>query len=901
MYNFSIGFQYPWLLLLLIPALFLTLFHYFRSAKKYRRNRNRITSIVLHICIMVLCICVLSGMAFLYDVPNEDNQIILLVDMSDSNGDSEAQRDTVIRDILDESRSQYNVGIVMFGYDQVLAAPFSYDMDDVYRRYTSAPLPDTTATDIAAACNYAKTLFTNAGTSKIVLISDGVETDGDALSAVRSVAAEGIRVDTISITRPQSNEVEIANIVVPDYNIVVGDVFKLTVSLKSTIEGNATMTLYDNNEAEKTFPISLSEGNQDIVVEYEFTSPGVHSISFEIVNDADTLVQNNAYYSYIKITVFDRILILERNNGESEQVVSMLKDDTEYTVDVVNIRTDTENVPKTVDELRQYDEVILVNIANADMPEGFDVILNAYVYTYGGGLFTVGGNDETGEANAYNKDDMEGTLYQQMLPVQAINYTPPLGVIFLLDVSGSMYMSTDASGKMYIDIAKEAITACIQYSLSERDYCGIIALGDPSPVISPVLPVPRMAQIIATLEHVPDDSNGTPYASSIETAGSALMALTQVQKRHMIIVSDGEPTDDGGYEEYAPVIERYAALGVTITIVNIGTGGYDADMQKAATLGNGRYIKIGNIQELTDKMRNELEVDEIKGVNYETFIPTINTHTSVVSGITQDDMPELDGFYGTKMKSDATSVLVGEYVPIYAQWKYGEGSVGSFMCDLNGTWSEKFISSDAGVQIVKNVVKALFPTKDIRPSEINVTFKTGNYSTVMSIFTELEEGERIEAYYKTSSGGSDTVTPITMDPNNGYSRTTFVITQPGVHEVVVSKIDAEDNVIATSSFYRVFSYSSEYDVLSEYDGVAFMAELAEKGKGEAIAEAWEVFEGFERTIPKSYDPGLIFCIAALVLFLLDIAVRKFKFKWIHEIVRERREKGKTGWKKQTEK
>ena len=29
---------------------------------------------------------------------------------------------------------------------------------------------------------------------------------------------------------------------------------------------------------------------------------------------------------------------------------------------------------------------------------------------------------------------------------------------------------------------------------------------------------------------------------------------------------------------------------------------------------------------------------------------------------------------------------------------------------------------------------------------------------------------------------------------------------------------------------------------------------------------------------------------AIVLFLLDVAVRKFKFKWIHEIVRDRKAK-----------
>lgn len=46
MSDFNITFTYPWLLLLLIPAAALVLFAYFRISKKYRRNRNRVLSIV---------------------------------------------------------------------------------------------------------------------------------------------------------------------------------------------------------------------------------------------------------------------------------------------------------------------------------------------------------------------------------------------------------------------------------------------------------------------------------------------------------------------------------------------------------------------------------------------------------------------------------------------------------------------------------------------------------------------------------------------------------------------------------------------------------------------------------------------------------------------------------------
>ena len=64
------------------------------------------------------------------------------------------------------------------------------------------------------------------------------------------------------------------------------------------------------------------------------------------------------------------------------------------------------------------------------MINGFDELLQTYVYEYGGGLFTVGGDKQTtqnGEtittANAYNRKDLMGSIYQEMLPVEAINYT----------------------------------------------------------------------------------------------------------------------------------------------------------------------------------------------------------------------------------------------------------------------------------------------------------------------------------------------------------------------------------------------------------------------------------------------------------------------------------------------
>ena len=105
MSNFRIEFARPWLLLLLIPALVLTLIPYFHLAKKFRKTRNRVISVTLHTLAMVLCIMLLAGISFAYDVPNKQNELILLVDRSDSNRECEAAKDEFIQSIADACAS----------------------------------------------------------------------------------------------------------------------------------------------------------------------------------------------------------------------------------------------------------------------------------------------------------------------------------------------------------------------------------------------------------------------------------------------------------------------------------------------------------------------------------------------------------------------------------------------------------------------------------------------------------------------------------------------------------------------------------------------------------------------------------------------------------------------------
>lgn len=906
MSHFQIEFVYPWLLLLLIPMLFLALFFHFRLEKKFRRTRNRITSLVLHIIVSVLCIFVLSGMTFSYDTDNVNNELIIVADYSFSGADKSNDKLEFVHSIIKESNENYKVGVVTFGYNQIYAAPLNNDSDEVYNNFINAVFPDDSATDIASALKFAHSKLKHPETAKIVLISDGVETDRKALDVIRSIAADGVKVNSVYMPNKQiGSEIQIIDTIMPDTNPSVNVPFRLGISVRSSVVGNAKLTVYDNGSEMASANIAVEGGIRDYYLSCKFGVGGMHIIKAvieaeESVNDG--LEYNNSYYTYINVENFNKVLVIEREPNTSDALKNMLTTgDNPFDVTVCDISGN--QLPASVDALRNYDQVILNNIANADMPEGFVEKLNSYVKDYGGGLFTVGGSkiDEYGEtvANAYDASDMAGTLYQDMLPVQVINYTPPVAVVIIIDKSGSMTDSTSSSGQSRMEAAKDGAKSAIK-ALTARDYCAVMTLTNDFAVEQSLTSVREYDKLFSVIDGI-EAGGGTYYTPAIERAGRILKAENRVERKHIVLVSDGLPNDN--YDSYSAAIRSNAQEGITISIVAINTTSGEEQLRQAAEVdGGGRFYMVTDTDLLVDRMREELRVKEIKGVNYEDFVPTINVSSPIATdNINAALIPTLGGFYGTRLKSDQSVIvgLEGKYVPIFAQWEYGEGKVGSFMCDLSGgEWSDKFVNDDTGKQLVRNMVSALMPTYNIHVQDIDVSFEEDNYTTDISVFTTLRENEKLQITIASLSENSDGDTDervITPTAQSGFSRARVDITEPGVYRITVNKLDAQGNVIGTHVAYRAFSYSKEYDMFySENDAKNLMNNLAALGGGQVITEAWQLFTDSVTYIHHVFDPTITFIIIAIVLFLLDIAVRKFKWKWIHELVRERKAKKAEG-------
>ncbi len=902
MTNFQINFEYPWLLLLLIPAIALTLLPYLRMQKRYRRTRNRVISVVLHMVVMVLCVTLVSGITFSYDLPNTENELLIVVDSSFSGRDRADDRDKFIEEVINDCGSNYRVGVVKFGYDQLYAAELSNDSAKVYREYLASDEPDTSATDIAAALTYASGLLSRPESAKIVLLSDGIETDGNAFSVIRGIAANGTKVDVVPLLGDEFDEVQIVGAETPDRNVVVGETVNIRLILQSNVGGkdnDVSITLSDNGVPDPAIVRELTKGLQAINIPHTFDKEGLHELSFALSvknADGDTVEQNNSYFSYMYMNVFNRVLVVEKDLGESEPLCELLEsEEFGMEVTVMNAAADVDKLPKSVEEFCEYDQVVLVNIANKDMKPEFFEMLNVYVNDLGGGMFTVGGNpdkNENGEIvpHAYLRRDMQGTLYQQMLPVRVIDYTPPVAVMIVVDTSGSMSSA--------VPQAKRGAHAVLD-ALTSRDYCGVMTFSEDASEEVQVLPVSQKIKIQEAINAIPDDgSGGTVFTNAISKAGSAL-AAADVARRHMIMVTDGV-VDDEDVKLYTKLIEENRKKGITLSIVGVGCyGNYKTLMDEACKLGGGTFYDASVLgSSISDAIQKDFEDNIVSEIKYgEEFTLRINEITSAVTGITQPELDKLPfkGYYGTTLRNGAVAPLVGEFVPIYAQWKYGNGTVGSFMSNLTDEWAGDFLQSDTGKRFIKNVLSGLFPTQEINLSDIELTFKNYNYTTDMNVYTPLEETDTVSVTVTPKSKEAIEFysrQPVRVTASDGYTRFGIEITCPGLYEITVQKKNAAGEVLSERVVNRTFSYSAEYNAFPEDSpiGLEYLEALATSGRGEIVTDSLSVFETFEKSVHRTADPRIVMLIIAIVLFVLDVAVRKFKFKWIHELVRDRKAK-----------
>lgn len=875
MYNFDVKFSNPFVLILIVISFLFMLYLYLKQSKKFRNNRNNIISKLLGLSSMILITLIISGMTISYNTSDVQNEVFILVDTSHSSSNEKTNIDKHVYDAIESNDKNCLVGVITFGKNQVIASNLSNDKNQIYYDYVNSDAPDNSASDIDSALNYTNSLFSNSELGKILLITDGVQTDGDSLNTAKSLSLLGVIIDVIPLTSYyEKNDVYAVSLGYPDSTISSNEKVLLELSISSTISSEGTISIYDNDELQTNIYTKVNLGTNVINFEHIFTGNGLHEIRIEIDFSNDENKLNNILYSYTFINQFDKILILQRSN-ESDIFSTKLSDD--LNIDILNIK----DVLVSIDELRKYDQIILMNIANADMPIGFIQILNSYVSDYGGGLLTIGGvKEEFGEsvANVYNREDMSGTLYESMLPVNAVDYVPPIAVMLVIDSSSSMSDSMQG--------AKESAIACLD-SLDDRDYVGIITYSDKEKLILPPTPMTNKGTIINAIYSITTAAGSTVYTGALKQAGTSLKAVNYVNKKHIIMISDGQPGDSRN--EYLSVVEDNLKSNITTSVIAFGTNSYV--MEEVSIYGDGYYYTATDKDSLTEALKKDLSVPEIREFVYETFQPEFGVNSYIFNGVSQEEMPTLEGFFGTKLKSYANNILMGEYgQPIYATWNYGRGSVGSFMCDLNGFWSNDFLNSVHSETVLNAMIKVLFPSNLVANSDIVASAKQNNCYIDLTLSVSLNQEDYLAIIIREPNSNS-LLDPIYLYDIKGIHTEKILIDKPGIYTIEIKRYDKYGTELSSITMYQDFSYSLEYNPLYQsQDTSSYFSNLIEYGNGSLLTDSTFIYNNLQEIHSNVLNPSSFFAVLVIIFLLCEVAIRKFKIKYPWEIYKEKYKK-----------
>ena len=186
----GIAFDAPLWLLLLIPALALTIGLHLAARRRMGAGRRR-TALVVRTILLSALVLALAG--FQLVLPVDRLATVFVVDLSDSVGNAgRSEALAFLRETLKVKPQGDVAGIVAFGKD-ALVERLPSELEDIDR---IASTPVESATDIGAALRLATALFPDDAQKRIVLLSDGNDTTGGGAGRgrrSRRAAASGSR------------------------------------------------------------------------------------------------------------------------------------------------------------------------------------------------------------------------------------------------------------------------------------------------------------------------------------------------------------------------------------------------------------------------------------------------------------------------------------------------------------------------------------------------------------------------------------------------------------------------------------------------------------------------------------------------------------------------------------
>jgi Ca-activated chloride channel family protein len=183
---------------------------------------------------------------------------------------------------------------------------------------------------------------------------------------------------------------------------------------------------------------------------------------------------------------------------------------------------------------------------------------------------------------------------------------PPMNLVFLLDVSGSM------SDYNKLPLLKKAMRTLVK-SLTAKDKVAIVVYAGASGLVLPATEGSNKEKILDAIDRL-ESGGSTNGGAGIKLAYKTAAAnFIEGGVNRVILATDGDfnvgVTDEGSLER---LIAKSAKSGVFLTVLGFGMGNYkDSTLETLADKGNGNYAYIDTEKEVKKVFEHDLAANMI--------------------------------------------------------------------------------------------------------------------------------------------------------------------------------------------------------------------------------------------------------------------------------------------------
>ncbi|MBX3401538.1 MAG: VWA domain-containing protein [Gemmataceae bacterium] len=828
----------PWYLLGLL-ALPVVAWYYVRGLTDFARWQRTLSFAVrgLVVALLVLALC---GLTLLR--PGKDQFVVFAIDESTSVGE---QNKSSIDDFLEKATA--NAGRHRYAFVRFGAEPGAVTPD----RSLSAVI-NAKGTNIAAALEVATAGIPPSHVPKIVLLSDGNQTAGDA---IRAALRGGVPVSAVPLQTRSEPEVQVSNVNVPA-QVREGEPFKMDILIDSNHDDEGELEVYRGAHKVYSEKKKIVKGENKITIgPLQITGERNTEYTVRIKGFNDKLLDNNTAKALVYTNGKPRILLVDTDTKQAKDLA--------YALEQEGIKVDvrpTQGIPDTLSDLQNYELVALSNVPATQMSTRQMNLLRAYVQELGGGLLMIGGDQSFGLGGYYK------TTVEEILPVRSDfekeKEKPSIAMVLVIDKSGSM-------GGQKIEMAKDAAKAAVEL-LGPRDKVSVIAFdGDPFVVVE-MQPASNKAQIldkIAGIEAGGGTSMGQPMRDAHET-----LVQTQAKLKHVIVLTDGisEPDDFDG------IAQNMAQSKMTCSTVAVGDDCDFKTLEQIAKVGNGRYYHAEDPANIPQIFAKETVTASKSAINEVPFTPTILRSSAVLTDLRIEESPPLFGYVTTRPKPTSEVILITDKGdPLLSWWRYGLGFSVAFTSDAKGRWAAEWVSQPIFGKFWAQVIRHAMRKSDAKGVFVQTTQKDGLATVTLDAVTP--DGKFLN---------EATTTVTVLEPQGGERKLmmaqtapgryvgTFPTDKPGTYHVQMNQT-AKGQPATQQSRGLVVNYDDELRIRPTDEKL--LEAMAQVSGGSFKPDPEAVFAEDGRTARQPLPLWPYLLIAAMLVFLADVALRRIDF------------------------